>query len=540
MAHVSSGEDRPEAEGGGRPAGHEAPAREPGEGRALLKLAVLVMIVAGAVVAVRVTPLGDLLSRDGIDGAVRWLRGSTWAPVTFIAVYTGSTALALPGSILTLAGGALFGLFWGVIYNSIAANLGANLAFLLARWLGRDGVERLLGDRLEKLDRATRDHGFRGLLTLRLVPLVPFNALNFGAGLTAMRWSTYALATAIGILPGTIVYTMFADALLEGSTQASREALVRVAVSGALLVLLSFLPQIVKKMNISLPGTARLPGWWVLPALLLPAGLGAATPERPQATEASAGDLPAILQALPDHDRFTDLLGDVVSGSRVDYARLAREPERLEAYLDELADTDLALLERAPRPVRLAFWINAYNACMLTLVAEHYPIEPDRSLLSRLRNRVADRPANSVWQIPDVFTRDHCTVAGRPRSQDEIEHEIIRPMGEPRIHFAVNCAALSCPRLRGEAYEAERLNGQLEAAVHDFIASRRHLRVDRDQGTLRLNRVLDWYGEDFGGEAGLREFLAGYLDADARAFVLDPDTGIAYLDYDWTLNDVER
>lgn len=511
-----------------------------GKRGALLKLAVLAMIVAGALVAVRVTPLGDLLSRDGIDAAIRWLRGSTWAPVTFIGIYTGSMALALPGSVLTLAGGALFGLFWGVVYNSIAANLGANLAFLLARWLGRDGVERLLGDRLEKLDRAARDHGFRGLLTLRLVPLVPFNALNFGAGLTAMRWSTYALATAIGILPGTIVYTMFADALLEGSTRASRDAFVRVAVSGALLILLAFLPQIVKKMNISLPGTARLSAWLLVPALALLGGLGGAVPDRPQGVETGPRDLPGILQALPDHDRFTELLADVVSGSRVDYARLARESERLDAYVDELAGTDPTVLERAPRSVRLSFWINAYNACMLTLVVEHYPIEPDRSLLGRLRNALADRPANSVWQIDDVFTRDHCTVAGSPHSQDEIEHEIIRPLGEPRIHFAVNCAAVSCPRLRAEAYEAERLNAQLEEAVRDFIASPLGFRIDREVGRLHLNRVLDWYGEDFGGEAGLREFLADYLAPDARAFVLDPETEIVYLDYDWTLNDVAR
>jgi len=94
------------------------------------------------------------------------------------------------------------------------------------------------------------------MLTLRLIPIVPFNALNFGGGLVGMGWPAYALATGLGILPGTFVYTMFADALLEGSTQASRDAFLRMAVAGALLVLLSFLPAILKRLRIRFPSDA--------------------------------------------------------------------------------------------------------------------------------------------------------------------------------------------------------------------------------------------------------------------------------------------
>jgi uncharacterized membrane protein YdjX (TVP38/TMEM64 family) len=219
-----------------------------------LRLGVLVLLVGGAVVAATATPLGDLLSREGVGRATGWFRGSTWAPVVFIAVYAAATAVALPGSVLTLAGGALFGVVQGTIYNTVAANLGANLAFLVARRLGRDGVRTLAGDRLDALDRATRTHGFRGLLVLRLVPVVPFNALNFGAGLTAIQWSSYALATVVGIFPGTLIYTMFADALLAGSTRASREALVRVIVSALLLVGLSLLPAVARRLGLELPG----------------------------------------------------------------------------------------------------------------------------------------------------------------------------------------------------------------------------------------------------------------------------------------------
>ncbi len=474
----------------------------------------------GGFLLVRYTPVGTYLSREGVERGLALLRGSPWAPAIFVAAYGVAMVLALPGTVLTLAGGALFGFWWGVVFNTLGANLGANGAFLLARWLGRDGVERLAGDRLKKLDRASREFGFRGLFSLRLVPLIPFNALNFGAGLTAMSWGTYAAATALGILPGTVVYTMFADALLEGSQEASRQALIRVGVSAALLIFLSLLPTIVKKLDIKLPGGT---------ALLL-AGLLAASGS------------PLGAQALPDHQAFTDVLRDHVHGKSVDYAALKEdERARLEGYLAELARTEPAALERASRDARLAFWINAYNACMLKQVVNHYPIEKNPSLLGSIKNALADRPDNSVWQIPDVFTRRHCAVAGADRSQDEIEHEIIRPMDEPRIHFAVNCAAVSCPRLAEEAYVADRLDAQLDRQVEAFVADPDHFRLeDGDPPVLTVNRVLDWYEEDFGGPEGLKRFFAPYLECDRRDLVRKPRTRVEYFDYDWTLNDVTR
>jgi uncharacterized membrane protein YdjX (TVP38/TMEM64 family) len=208
----------------------------------LLRLALLAgLVIAGGLLAA-LTPVGDYLTRDGVGEAAVWLRASRAAPLLYIAAYVTATVFAMPGSVLTLAGGAMFGAAKGTLYTTIAANLGANAAFAVSRFLGRDGIRRLAGNRIEALDRATENHGFRGLLTLRLIPAVPFNALNFGSGMSSLKWGTYALATAIGILPGTVVYTFFADALLEGSQEASRGALIRVLASGAMLVALSFLP----------------------------------------------------------------------------------------------------------------------------------------------------------------------------------------------------------------------------------------------------------------------------------------------------------
>jgi len=95
-----------------------------GRGRALLKLSLLVALVAGGAAAAALTPVGDYLSREGIGEAITWLRGSSAAPLVYVIVYTVATALAIPGSVLTLAGGAMFGVFWGTIYTTIGANLG--------------------------------------------------------------------------------------------------------------------------------------------------------------------------------------------------------------------------------------------------------------------------------------------------------------------------------------------------------------------------------------------------------------------------------
>ena len=484
---------------------------------ALLKLAVLVALFAGGFLLARFTPLGNYLNGDGVQTAIDFLRGSKLAPMIFVTAYATLTALAVPGAILTLAGGAVFGVFWGVIFNSIAANIGANAAFLIARSLGRDGVRGLMGEEseaLRKMDDVVGRHGFRGLLTLRLIPLVPFNALNFGSGLMPLRWSTYAAATMIGIFPGTVVYTFFADALLQGSQDASRGALVRVAIAGALLILMSFLPQILRRLNIQLPGAG------VGAASLVLLGAAGATAQQP-------GD-------LVDHGAFTSVLREVVVDAGVDYARLQDRAPALDAYLEQLARVSPEALEGAGTNELLAFWINAYNACMLDRVIEHYPIERAGGL-TRLKNAVAGRPANSVWQIPDVFTAPHCTVAGEERSQDQIEHEIIRPMGDPRIHFAVNCAALSCPPLVADAYEGARLDDQLDARVRAFIDAPAHFVLD--DGVLRVNKVLDWFGDDFGGPEGVKAFFAGYLAGDARAMLEDDGTRVEYFEYDWTLND---
>ena len=515
-------------------AGGDGPETQERQGRtgALLKLGALVLLIIGGYLVAKATPLGDYLTREGIGQGIDWLRGNPWAPVIFVGIYATATALAVPGTILTLAGGAVFGFYWGTLYNFIAANIGANAAFLIARSLGRDAVRRLIGKDskvLNKLDGIVEQHGLRGLLTLRLIPVVPFNALNFGSGLMPLKWRTYAIATLVGILPGTAIYTFFADALLQGSQEASRDAMVRLIVAGLALVLLSFLPAILKRLNVRLPGMSSVVVF--LSTTVVPlTGLGL-----------SGATAAASARQLPDHGAFTEVVAAVVVESRVDYAKLAGDDAGLRSYLAKLAATDIAAVTNASHEDRLAFWINAYNACMLKRVIEHYPIKKAGGFHG-LKNRAAGRPENSVWQIKDVFTGDHCAVAGKDRSQDEIEHEIIRRMGDPRIHLAVNCAAISCPPLIARAYLGETLDEQLQDRVRSFMSDPTHFDVmtEGDKRTVCVNKVLDWFKEDFGDKDGIRAFFAEYADGLYREALQDPDTELMFFDYDWTLNDIPR
>lgn len=251
---------------------------------------------------------------------------------------------------------------------------------------------------------------------------------------------------------------------------------------------------------------------------------------------ASAGVLRA--QTLPDHSEFDPVLADFLHEGLVDYAALTEGRAALDSYLAQMARTSPSALGLASRSARLAFWINAYNACALRLVIDHYPIAR-RGGVAGLASRIVGVPANSIRQIPDTWGREFCRIAQEERSLDGIEHGIIRPLGDPRIHFAVNCASRSCPELAAEAYKAETLNDQLDAAVERFIAEPRHFRLEAgERPVLHVNKVLDWYGDDFGGSEGVIEFLRRYLP-DARAERLrDPSrVRVEYFEYDWTLND---
>jgi uncharacterized membrane protein YdjX (TVP38/TMEM64 family) len=170
-----------------------------------LKLALLVGFLAAAVYYFRFTAQGREVTPQYVLDEIE-SHGPVAARLIYVGVYIVGTMALLPGTVLSFAGAVLFGAYEGTLYTWVGATVGATLAYLMARLLGRDFVERLFGGRFAAFDQRIREHGFTGLLIIRLLPVFPFNAVNFGCGLTGIRLRDYVLATAIGILPGTFVY----------------------------------------------------------------------------------------------------------------------------------------------------------------------------------------------------------------------------------------------------------------------------------------------------------------------------------------------
>ncbi|MHC5034427.1 MAG: TVP38/TMEM64 family protein [Planctomycetota bacterium] len=177
------------------------------------KLVVLVVAVVAMVLIARRLGLGQRL-----DDVRAWIAGlGNWAPLAFIVVYIVATVAMVPGTALTLGAGALFGSFWGVVYVSIASTVGASCCFLISRFLARTSVEGWLGsnERFQRLDGLTRTHGWLMVAIARLVPLFPFNLLNYGFGLTDVSFPTYVVCSWAFMLPGTVLYVVGADAVVE-------------------------------------------------------------------------------------------------------------------------------------------------------------------------------------------------------------------------------------------------------------------------------------------------------------------------------------
>jgi hypothetical protein len=217
----------------------------------------------------------------------------------------------------------------------------------------------------------------------------------------------------------------------------------------------------------------------------------------------------------------------------VDYSKLKASRAQLDQYIARLGTVSSKQFDRWPRDEQIAYLINAYNAIVLQQVIDDYPIVRSNKPAALVR------PANSVWQIDGFFTTLKHRVAGRQLTLDQIEHEWLRPKyKEPRIHFALVCAAQSCPPLRNEAYRADRLNAQLDEQARAFLNDRARNRFDKD--TAQLSEIFKWFADDFGGEAGLRAYLARYLNPELAGRIRNTSYVIGYVDYDWMLNDVSR
>jgi uncharacterized membrane protein YdjX (TVP38/TMEM64 family) len=187
--------------------------------------------------------------RFEVEALQAWVEAAGAAgPLLFMAFFAVATVLFLPGAVITLASGALFGPLWGTLWNLTGATFGAALAFLVARYLGADWVARRAGPRLQRLNDGVATEGWRFVAFVRLVPLFPFNLLNYALGLTRISFLTYLLATWVFMLPGAFAYTWLGyvgrEALSGGDDQIRN-----ITIALSLLAAVTFLPRIVRKLR---------------------------------------------------------------------------------------------------------------------------------------------------------------------------------------------------------------------------------------------------------------------------------------------------
>ncbi len=240
-----------------------------------------------------------------------------------------------------------------------------------------------------------------------------------------------------------------------------------------------------------------------------------------------AQELQTIANTRQDFDRshsaLTLILGAHVKGKKVDYAGLKRNPKPLDVYLDSLAAVSESSFNGWPRDERMAYLINLYNAATLKLVIDHYPVDSIKDIGGLF---------SGPWKQPVV------RLFGKKQTLDYIENDLLRPkFNDPRIHFAINCASIGCPSLRAEAYQASKLDPQLNEQGRIFLGDSSKNRVDAKSGVLYLSPIFKWFKQDFTGKSGsVEKFVAPLFNDEQGKVILRGGLGIKYTDYNWDLN----
>ena len=216
--------------------------------KALVKALILVAFIVGAILTVRLTPIKQYLTPEML-GQYLDMSGF-WGPIMFIVIYAVGICLFLPGTLLTALGAAIFGAYWGFVWVWIGAMIGASVSFVIGRTLGREFAASLIGDKLKKYDDAIERNGFATVLYLRLI-YFPFTAMNFGMGLTKVRFGDYVAGTGLGIIVGTFIFTFFIGTLKEVWSSGNWGELIsfKVFFSVGLFICSFFIPKVIKKIK---------------------------------------------------------------------------------------------------------------------------------------------------------------------------------------------------------------------------------------------------------------------------------------------------
>jgi hypothetical protein len=255
------------------------------------------------------------------------------------------------------------------------------------------------------------------------------------------------------------------------------------------------------------------PKTWIFISLL---SLGAAF--RVDAAETTSFD--------HSHALFDHVLKQHVQDGLVDYSTLKRHPGGLNRYLDQLAAVPRDEFDTWSEPQQIAFLINLYNASTLHLILQHYPVDSIKDI---------------GWVFKGPFDQEIVRLFGETVDLDKVEHGILRAKyDEPRIHFALVCAALSCPKLRSEPYRAADLDRQLQEQGRVFLRDQEKNRVDLQNHVIYLSPIFKWFREDFVKHSGsLPAFVRPYFPEATREVLSDGKVEVRFTDYNWSLNDLK-
>ncbi len=211
-----------------------------------------------------------------------------------------------------------------------------------------------------------------------------------------------------------------------------------------------------------------------------------------------------------DHSKWNTLLQTHVhDNGNVDYKAFKSNEKRLADYLEYLSENQPKV--SSTNNEKLAYWINAYNAFTVKLVIDNYPIKSIKDINKPWKQR--------LWKLDNKMY-----------SLEDIEHEILRKINEPRIHFAIVCASYSCPKLQNKAFTAENLETQLTNATKEFLADKN--RNEISENNLKLSKIFDWFSKDFTENGSLIDFLNQYSEV-----TISSKAKKRYKDYNWALNE---
>ena len=235
-----------------------------------------------------------------------------------------------------------------------------------------------------------------------------------------------------------------------------------------------------------------------------------------------------------DYDSYAELLSEYVSDrGLVNYSELQSNRQSLDKFNNSIASVTPATFLSWSEDEQIAFLFNAYNSYTLAAIVNREPLD------------------QSIRDIPQVWRKKQYQVVGQNKSLDDIEHGTLRKdYDEPRLHAALVCAAMSCPPLLNEPYRAEQLNAQLDERVSAWLSDpQRGLKIDRQNNTVAISAIFDWYGKDWISRYGTSEgftgnekqravlnFISNYVSPEDAQYLQEGNYRVEYLDYDWSLN----